>query len=53
MAHYRGDGHGRDSYIITHNGGLLAESGRPKNGPFTGYQAPKGLDKFYLNQGCH
>jgi len=36
-ATYRGDGQGRDTYITAHNGGLVSDTGRPKNGPFTGY----------------
>ena len=48
-ASYRGDGHGRDTYITSGNGGFIADSGLPKNSPFTGFQPGKGLDKFYIN----
>lgn len=44
---------GRDTYITTTNGGLISGSGRPRNGPFSGYQVSPGLDKFYINQSIH
>ena len=36
-SNYRGDGSGRDTYVLTGNGGLIADSGLPSNSPFTGF----------------
>ena len=47
---YWGDGMGRDSYIITGNGGLVGDANMPKTSPWTGYQTTSNSTKLYVNQ---
>ena len=49
--HYNGDGSGRDSYIVTNNGGLY-----PLDGlciPYTGYNHKTTSQNLFSNQGTH
>lgn len=47
---YWGDGIGRDSYIITGNGGLVGDANMPSTSPWTGYQPTNNTTALYTNQ---
>lgn len=50
---YWGDGQGRDSYVITGNGGLVGDRNMPLTSPWTGYQTTKAPTALYINQNQH
>ena len=52
-ATYWGDGMGRDSYIITGNGGLVGDGNMPKTSPWTGYQQTTPTTHMFINQAHH
>lgn len=41
---------GRDSYIITGNGGLVGDANMPKTSTWTGYQPTNNTTKMFVNQ---
>ena len=47
---YWGDGMGRDSYVITGNGGLVGDANMPKTSAWTGYQPTNNTTKMFINQ---
>ncbi|CDW73721.1 UNKNOWN [Stylonychia lemnae] len=49
--HYAPDGHGRDTYVIANNGGLLSMAGAKI--PHTGYQQKSVPTQFFVNQQQH
>jgi hypothetical protein len=50
-AHYYGDGAGRDSYIISNNGGLLCQEGMKV--PTTGFNHKTLHSNLLVNQPIH
>ena len=46
---YWGDGMGRDSYVLTGNGGLVGDKNMPATSPWTGYQPTNNTTALYIN----
>ena len=47
---YWGDGYGRDTYVLSGNGGLVGERNMPTTSPWTGFQTTKATTALYTNQ---